>query len=166
MASGMTVKVAEQDQEKSDDDRKQRLRASNGRSGGPIRRILQAIEAFFEGLQFFPCALENLRLDIELFTTDQIELCQSAGEQRTRIFLDVGGWTGRNEGAQTSAEIFKEFRVEHGSHRAAQVVAGSVEFSTARAHDRWRTNLVQRAGKLRYRCAGSLAKPHQQETPF
>jgi hypothetical protein len=105
---------------------------SNGRSGGPIRRILQAIEPrSSSAFSFSRGALENLRLDIELFTTDQIELCQSAGEQRTRIFLDVGGWTGRNEGAQTSAEIFKEFRVEHGSHRAAQVVAGSVEFSTA-----------------------------------
>ncbi|KFB74246.1 MAG: hypothetical protein AW09_000470 [Candidatus Accumulibacter phosphatis] len=137
------------------------LCASVGRSGRLVRRVLQPIETRFERLQFFSGALENLRLDVELLTTDQVKLGQSAGEQCTRVFLDIGGRTRGNESAQTSAEIFKEFRVEHGDHRMAQVVTGRFECSTSELHGRCCTKKGHYTRKLRYRSAASIAWRYQ-----
>jgi hypothetical protein len=131
--------------------------AQAGWSGGFSSRSRRASSAF----SFSRGALENLRLDVELLTTDQIELGQSAGEQCTRVFLDVGGRTRGNESAQTSAEIFKEFRVEHGDHRMAQVVTGRFECSTSELHGRCCTKKGHYTRKLRYRSAASIAWRYQ-----
>jgi hypothetical protein len=103
--------------------------------------VFQPLQARFEGLQLFPGALQNLRLDIELLAADEIEFAEAAGEQRTCVLVDIRSRTGSDEAAQSGAKFFENSGVEHGNHRRV-LVSECVEFSTGTARKQARTRLV------------------------
>jgi hypothetical protein len=88
-----------------------RQSAGIGRGGG---EYFQLCDALFQCVEFLARALQDLRLNVEFLTANQIEPGKKAGQQSADILFDIGGRTGGDQSAQAPADLLENFGVKHG----------------------------------------------------